>query len=298
MALWGKTDASASVPKWFDKYSKMDSLATNIPTVPGRQVLFISIEEAQLEENIKRGFDTPGWWSYYTIEMPDGTVRYKTECLVVIHDTQANANDGTYARYDGGASRNDDEQAADSTPTPITISVQPANQSTRTPAGAILTFTRAGTAAAGTASYSVSGTPSGSGIASVFTVARAGGVYTVTNTAAGSGYAAAETITVLGSVLGGVDTTNDLTITVSTVATAAATFSVTAAGQATLQYQWQRQTATGTTWTAVSGATSSSLALTALTTASTGYKYRVRITSTGGATTLTSDSATLTVTAA
>jgi len=35
-----------------------------------------------------------------------------------------------------------------------------------------------------------------------------------------------------------------------------------------------------------------------LTTASNGYKYRVRITSTGGATTLTSDSATLTVTSA
>ena len=299
MALWGKTDASASVPKWFDKYSKMDSLATNIPTVPGRQVLFVSVEEAQLEENIKRGFDTPGWWSYYTIEMPDGTKRYKTECLVVIHDTQTNAGDASYARYDGGASRSDDEQAADSTPTPITISVQPANQTTSTPAGGILTVTRAGTAAAGTASYTgVTGTASASGTAATFTVARAGGVYTVTKTAAGSGYAAAETITVLGSALGGADTTNDLTITVATVGTAAATFSVTAAGQATLQYQWQRQTATGTTWTAVSGATSSSLALTALTTASNGYKYRVRITSTGGATMLTSDSATLTVTAA
>lgn len=310
MALWGKTDAAASVPKWFDKYSKMDSLATNIPTVPGRQVLFVSVEEAQLEENIKRGFDTPGWWSYYTVEMPDGTVRYKTECLVVIHDTQANAGDASYARYDGGASRSDDEQAADTTPTPITISVQPANQSTRTPAGAVLTFTRAGTAAAGTGSYTINGSTAGNVVTNVsggaapaangyeYTVSRAGGVYTVTVVTGGSGFAATDTILVKGSQLGGVDTTNDLTITVSTVATAAATFSVTAAGQATLQYQWQRQTATGTTWTAVSGATSSSLALTALTTASDGYKYRVRITSTGGATTLTSDSATLTVTAA
>lgn len=77
-----------------------------------------------------------------------------------------------------------------------------------------------------------------------------------------------------------------------------ATFSVTAAGQATLQYQWQRQTASGTTWSNITGATSASLALTGLTTAANGNKYRVRISSTGGALTVTSNSATLTVTAA
>lgn len=115
MALWGKTDASGSVPKWFDKYAAMDSLATAASTTPGRQVIFVSIEEAQLEVNIQRGFDTPGWWSYHTIEMPDGTKRYKTECLVVLHDTQANAGDQA-----------DDAVAADAAPTAITISVQPA----------------------------------------------------------------------------------------------------------------------------------------------------------------------------
>lgn len=217
MALWGKTDAEASVPKWFDKYSKMDSLATNIPTVPGRQVLFVSIEEAQMEENIKRGFDTPGWWSYYTIEMPDGTKRYKTECLVVLHETQANANDGTYSRYDGGASRTDDEQAGDPpTITAISISAQPADVT-----GAATPYT--------------------------------------------------------------------------------GTFGVTATGQATLQYQWQRQTATGTTWTNItnggvfSNATTATLTLTAAAKATyDGYKFRVRVSSTGGATTVTSNSASIT----
>lgn len=216
MALWGKTDAEASVPKWFDKYSKMDSLATNTPTVPGRQVLFVSVEEAQLEENIKRGFDTPGWWSYYTIEMPDGTKRYKTECLVVIHEPQSTAGDGSYARYDGGASVSDDNVAADSTPTPITISVQPADVT-----GAATPYT--------------------------------------------------------------------------------GTFGVTATGQATLQYQWQRQTATGTTWTNItnggvfSDATTATLTLTAAAKATyDGYKFRVRVSSTGGATTVTSNSASIT----
>lgn len=122
MALWGKTDAAGSVPKWFDKYHAMDSLKTNAPTVPGRQVLFVSVEEAQLDVNRKRGFDTPGWWAYYTIEMPDGTKRYKSECLVVL---QATAVDTSYSRYDGGSPREDDEQAGEGTITPITISPQP-----------------------------------------------------------------------------------------------------------------------------------------------------------------------------
>lgn len=216
MALWGKTDAAASVPKWFDRYHAMDSLETNTPTVPGRQVLFISQEEAALEENIKRGFDTPGWWSYYTIEMPDGTKRYKTECLVVLSETQASAGDASYARYVGGSSVSDDEQAADATPTPITISAQPANVT-----GATTPFT--------------------------------------------------------------------------------GTFAVTAAGQATLQYQWQRQTASGTTWSNISnggvfsGATTATLTLTAAAKATyDGYKFRVRISSTGGATTVTSNSASIT----
>ena len=125
MALWGKTDAAGSVPKWFDKYHAMDSLETNAPTVPGRQVLFVSVEEAQLDVNRKRGFDTPGWWAYYTIEMPDGTKRYKSECLVVLQQTQTDAGDTSFARYPGGASAADDDVVAESIPTPITISAQP-----------------------------------------------------------------------------------------------------------------------------------------------------------------------------
>ena len=204
--------------------------------------------------------------------------------------------------------RDMDNPAAD-VASAITISGQPTNQTTRTPAGAILTTTVSGTAAAGTGSYTITDQTAGVTVANVsggaapsgtwsINVSRAAGAYTVTLNSGGTGFAATDTITIPGDLLGGAATTNDLVVTVATVATAAATFSVTAAGQATLQYQWQRQTANGTTWSNISGATSSSLALTGLTTLSSGNKYRVRISSTGGAVTVTSDSATLTVNAA
>jgi hypothetical protein len=199
----------------------------------------------------------------------------------------------------------DDQYAADFIVN-ITISSQPTNQSTFTPAGAILTFTEgAGTTLAGEADETyteVTGTASDSGAGATFTIVRDvnGDIDSVTLVAAGSGYDAAETITVDGSDIGGVSTTDDLVITVDTVATAAATFSVTAAAapSGTLIYQWQTQTATGTRWTNVSGATSASLALTGLTTGDSGKKYRVKIQSSTGAPEVTSNVATLTVTAA
>lgn len=84
--------------------------------------------------------------------------------------------------------------------------------------------------------------------------------------------------------------------------TDAISFSVTAAGQATLEYQWQYQTASQTTkWTNLSdggifdGATTSQLdILDADKVTYDGYKFRCRISSTGGALTVTSDSASLT----
>jgi hypothetical protein len=252
-----------------------------------RRTIYIDDVEATLAENRERGLTAPGWWEYMTYTDSSGATRHKAQHLVSFKDAPVNTADL------------DDNVAAD-VASAISISGQPSNQSTSTPAGGILTVTRAGTAAAGTASYTgVTGTASGSGTAATFTVSRAAGVYTVTVTAAGSGYAAAETITILGSALGGVDTTNDLTITVATVATAAATFSVTAsATTGSLVYQWQRRTSSTAKWTNVSGATSSSLALTGLTTTSNGYQYRVKLTSSAGAEEVISNTATLTVTAA
>jgi len=65
------------------------------------------------------------------------------------------------------------------------------------------------------------GTTSGAGTGAKFDVTKTDGVYTVALdslvASAGSGYVAGDTITILGSALGGVDTTNDLILTVATV---------------------------------------------------------------------------------
>lgn len=65
------------------------------------------------------------------------------------------------------------------------------------------------------------GTTSGTGTGAKFDVTKTDGVYTVALdsavASAGSGYVAGDTITIQGSVLGGVNTTNDLILTVATV---------------------------------------------------------------------------------
>jgi len=260
----------------------------------GTSLIFIDNTEAQLTENKVRGFRGPGWYTYRTYTDGDGNTRHKTECIAFAHAV-AGAAVGDYGTADGGT---EDNPAADVTST-ITISGQPSNQSTYTPSGGIRTFNSSGTAAAGTGSYTAVAGTGGAGTGATFNVSRSGGTYTVTLAAAGSGYGGGNTITIPGASLGGTTPTNNLSVVVSTVASAAATFSVTASvGTGTLTYQWQRQAATGTSWSNISGATSSSLALTGLTTADSGKKYRVKVGGSAGGIEVISDTATLTVTAA
>lgn len=77
-------------------------------------------------------------------------------------------------------------------------------------------------------------------------------------------------------------------------ASAAATFSVVASYSQALSYQWQLSTDAGSTWSAITGATAASLVLAGLTTSDSGKRYRVVVSGTG-ATSVTSNSATLTV---
>lgn len=67
------------------------------------------------------------------------------------------------------------------------------------------------------------GTTSGTGTGAKFDVTKTNGVYSVildsATASAGSSYAAGDTITIAGSGLGGVNTTNDLILTVATVGT-------------------------------------------------------------------------------
>lgn len=285
MSLYGKDDSNTNVTKAGRGVSASSQAKT---------IVFIDNTEAALEENKERGLNAPGWWAYYTYTDCEGNTRHKAEHLVTIADPEPNAQEDQY----------DDALAADATSV-INITLQPANQTTYTPAGGILTFTEgAGTTLAGEAgeTYTAVAVTGGTGNDdATFTVVRdnTGAIDTVTLVDAGSDYTAADTLTILGSDIGGDDTTDDLTITVDTVATAAATFSVTASADAgSVVYQWQVQTASGTRWTNISGATSASLALTGLAVADNGKKYRVKLTSTAGADEVISNSATLTVTAA
>lgn len=285
MPLWGKTDANADKPKnW-------------IPSMSGGQLIYVDETEATLEVNKERGLNAPGWWEYLSYTDSDGNTRHKAIHLVYLSDTTT------------VETQTDDAIAADAA-SAITISGQPSNQTTSSPAGAILTVTSAGTAATGTGSYTITDQTAGVTVANVsggaapsgtwsINVSRSGGTYTVTLNSGGTGFAATDTITIPGDLLGGVATTNDLVVTVATVATAAATFSVTAsATTGSLVYQWQVQGATATRWANITGGTSASLALTSLTTADTGKKFRVKITSSAGAAEVISNTATLTVTAA
>lgn len=264
----------------------------------GTNLIFIDDTEAGLDENKIRGLKWPGWWAYRTYTDGDGNTRHKAECLAFANAT-AGAAVGDYGTADGGT---EDNPAAD-VASAISISVQPANATAYTPAGSITNYTPgATTTIVGQANQvytltGLAGSVAGTGAAFTVTRGAGGAVSSVAITAVGTGFAAAETITILGSLIGGVNVTDNLVITVTAVGTAAATFSVTAAvGTGTLTYQWQVQTAASTTkWTNIVSATSSSLALTGLVVGDNGKKYRVKIGGSAGGEEVISSTATLTV---
>ena len=308
MALYSRSENNAQSLKVLntteknsvDKYDWDNTLIVNGPsTVPGaqgyataaRRTIYIDDVEATLPENKLRGLTAPGWWEYFTYTDASGNTRHKAQHLVAFKDAPANTADL------------DDAVAADIA-SAISISAQPANQSTQAPAGAILTVDTIGAAdalrTAGTYTIGASDyLTEAAGTGATFTIVVDGtGAATVTINENGSGFVVDETITIDDADLGNGGAA-DLTFDVATVAAAAATFSVTAsATTGSLVYQWQRRTSSTAKWTNIAGATSASLALTGLTTASNGYQYRVKITSSAGAEEIISNAATLTVTAA
>lgn len=307
---------STTVKDSVDKYDSDNNLtydgdstaagAQGYSTV-ARRIIFIDDVEATLTENKQRGLTAPGWWEYMTYTDGSGKTRHKAQHLVSFKDAPL-------ADPDQLSDTNLDDAVAADLASIITISLQPANQSTVAPEGGLLTVdtvsaavvTRpAGTYTIGASDYTTDIVGGGSGATFTITVDGTGAATIDSIDAAGSGFVVDETFTILGSVFdngtdpAGTDGVDDLTFDAATVAAAAATFSVTAsADTGSVVYQWQSQTATGTRWTNISGATSSSLALTGLTTSDSGKKYRVKITSDAGAEEVISDAATLTVTAA
>jgi hypothetical protein len=105
MALWGKTDATGSKPKYLSTADKANAV-------------FVSAEEAVLKTNKDKGITGAGWWLTKSYTDADGKIRYKSELLIAM--TVANSVSGDAA---------DDAIAADVEVT-ITIATQPANQTT------------------------------------------------------------------------------------------------------------------------------------------------------------------------
>ena len=105
MALWGKTDATPSIPKYLN--------ATD-----AANAFFVDKEEAVQPENIAKGLDSAGWWLYTTYTDSASVVRHKAELLVAM----SSASDDVSAANAGD--RADDAVVVDRT---ITIDAQPAD---------------------------------------------------------------------------------------------------------------------------------------------------------------------------
>lgn len=101
MALWGKTDATASIPKYLTDEQKA-------------KAVFVSIEETQKKVNKDKGLTNAGWWLVDEYTDSSGAPRYKVECLVALAATQLAAGD----------TLGDDDQVADAEVS-VTISGQP-----------------------------------------------------------------------------------------------------------------------------------------------------------------------------
>lgn len=125
MALWNKTDAELSKPKYLNATDKANAV-------------FVSREEAVLKTNKDKGITGAGWWLVKEYKDATGANRYKSECLVAM--SVANAISGDAA---------DDAKVADVEVT-LTVGTQPANQ---TSVSGAATFTVVATASTGTVTY-------------------------------------------------------------------------------------------------------------------------------------------------
>ena len=83
MALWGKTDTLASVPKWLE-----DSASNTNKSNDRDNAIFVDLTEARVATNRAKGITGPGWWLYHT-----SNSRHYAECLVPMKVTAVAAGD-------------------------------------------------------------------------------------------------------------------------------------------------------------------------------------------------------------
>jgi hypothetical protein len=83
MALWGKTDALASVPKWLET----DAANRNVSNDADNAV-FVDVTEAGVTANRAKGLKTPGWNLY-----SNAGGRHRSEVLIAMKVSAADAGD-------------------------------------------------------------------------------------------------------------------------------------------------------------------------------------------------------------
>jgi hypothetical protein len=88
MALWGKTDELASVPKWLETDAANPNTSNDADNA-----VFVDLTEAGVASNRAKGLKTPGWNLYSTYTDATGATRHKTESLVVMKVSAADAGD-------------------------------------------------------------------------------------------------------------------------------------------------------------------------------------------------------------
>jgi hypothetical protein len=125
MALWGKTDATISIPKYLTAADKA-------------KAVFVSTEEALLATNKSKGITGAGWWLLNEYTDSQGTTRYKTECLVAMAVATAISGDA------------DDDAKVSDVEITLTIGTQPTAQ---TAVDGEATFTVVATVNTGTVTY-------------------------------------------------------------------------------------------------------------------------------------------------
>lgn len=96
------------------------------------KVFFVDETEAQVASNRSKGIVSPGWWYVNSYSDSDGNTRYKSEQLVFINQTAANAGDSS------------DDSIVPDVSFLITIGTQPTDQ---TASSGNATFTAAATVA-------------------------------------------------------------------------------------------------------------------------------------------------------
>ena len=278
MSLYGSDDSNAN------KTKAGIGVATDSQT---KTIVYIDETEAALAQNKNRGLNAPGWWSYFTYNDSAGNPRHKAEQMVFIAGGEANS----------GETQSDDTLAGDFAST-VSISTQPANASvaaTNTQAFSVVAVptgeasaidgaANAGNTAGRTAgTYVITGTGGSGNNIKVSLVVDANGAATATLVGKGGGYTDNDTLTL--SRTGTYGGASDITVNVNGVG-------------ATATYQWQVSTDGTNFANTTTGSNSTTATYTTAATAAgdNGNKYRCIVGTSQGATKVTSNAATLTVT--